>query len=258
MFGALISALAKTFGMKITEKLLQELGTKKNGTQKLTEATEALEQGISAIEALKRSFGKDFFPTLNHVLESFSSAPFRYEAGTSGYFKVDENNQLSTDTLRDELNINLDRLATLDIKNADLKNHFNGVMRIWQNRCRSAFLEKDVNDIEQSFEAINKILNGDTKNFRQVYELLSKTALGGVGALLVISGVLTAAGVGVGLVSAISLFLFGIPWMTVGALVLPGALLILLAARKTNPIDELSLSVSLAYRLLDRLHAKDQ
>ena len=77
--------------------------------------------------------------------------------------------------------------------------------------------------------------------------------MGGVGALMVIAGVLLATGTGVGIATAISIFVFGIPWITVGALVLPGALLVVMAAKKARPVDDVSLSVALAYKLLDRL-----
>ena len=70
---------------------------------------------------------------------------------------------------------------------------------------------------------------------------------------MVIKGALLATGTGVGLISVISLFLVGIPWLAVGALVLPGTLLVLLAAKKTKPADEISLSIALAYKLLNRL-----
>lgn len=62
-----------------------------------------------------------------------------------------------------------------------------------------------------------------------------------------------ATGTGVGIATAISIFVFGIPWITVGALVLPGALLVVMAAKKARPVDDVSLSVALAYKLLDRL-----
>jgi hypothetical protein len=70
---------------------------------------------------------------------------------------------------------------------------------------------------------------------------------------MVIMGVFVATGTGVGLVTTISIFVFGVPWLTVGALVLPGALLLMLAAKKTQPVDEISLSIALAYKLLDRI-----
>ena len=70
---------------------------------------------------------------------------------------------------------------------------------------------------------------------------------------MVIAGVLVATGTGVGIATAISIFVFGIPWITVGALVLPGALLVVMAAKKARPVDDVSLSVALAYKLLDRL-----
>lgn len=83
--------------------------------------------------------------------------------------------------------------------------------------------------------------------------MLSSTTLGGIGTLMVISGVFVATGTGVGVASAISLFLFGIPWLAVGALVLPGSLLVVMAAKKTRPIDEISLAIALLYKLLQRI-----
>ena len=85
---------------------------------------------------------------------------------------------------------------------------------------------------------MNDLLTGDSRNFRQIYELLSTTGLGGVGALMVIAGVMVATGTGVGIATAISTFVFGIPWITVGALVLPGALLVVMAAKKARPVPD--------------------
>jgi hypothetical protein len=59
-------------------------------------------------------------------------------------------------------------------------------------------------------------------------------------------------GTGIGVVSAISVFLFGIPWMTVGVLVLPGALLLTLAGKSVKPMDSISLSIGLAYKLVEK------
>lgn len=76
--------------------------------------------------------------------------------------------------------------------------------------------------------------------------------------MLIIGGVIVATSTGSGVITAITVFLFGVPWMTVGAMVLPGAMLIVLAAKKTKPVDEMSLSVALAYKLLERIEALDK
>jgi hypothetical protein len=245
-------SLIPIFGKPIADKLIKSLGERKDGAQKIEAAALAMAQGLTAIEALKKTFGKDFFSTLNDALGTSSNSKFSYEAGTQGYIQLEDEQSAPVKALRDELNINLDRLTALDVKNADLINQFMGLMATWQKRCQSLFGATHREDMESTFASIQRILKGETRNYRQIYELLSSTSLGGVGALMVISGVFVATGTGVGIVSAISLFVFGVPWLTVGVLVLPGALLILLAAKKTKPVDEISLSIALAYKLLDR------
>jgi hypothetical protein len=246
-------SLAAVLGKPIAERLIKSLGERKDGAQRFEEATAAMAQGLTAFEALKGVFGKEFFSTLNDVLGTSRNSKFSYEAGTQGYIRLDNEQATPIKILRDELNINLDRLTVLDVKNIDLRNQFRGLMSIWEKRCQTYFGDVHGKDIETTCTSIRSILSGETRNYRQIFELLSRTSLGGVGSLMLIGGVLAATGTGVGLVSAISLFLFGIPWLTVGALVLPGALLMLLAAKKTKPMDEISLSIALAYKLLDRL-----
>ena len=141
----------------------------------------------------------------------------------------------------------------MEVKGKDLKNQALGVVAVWGKRCLDLHGDAHKEDIASTLKAMNALLTGDSRNFRQIYELLSTTGLGGVGALMVIAGVLVATGTGVGIATAISTFVFGIPWITVGALVLPGALLVVMVAKKARPVDDVSLSVALAYKLLDRL-----
>lgn len=246
-------SLASTLGKPVAEKLIKTLGERKNGALKFEQATAAMALGATAIEALKKAFGKDFFPTLNEALGTSSNSSFSYEAGTQGYIQLDDDAGTPIKVLRDELNINLDRLSVLEVENINLTNQFTGLVVVWQARCQHFFGASHGEDIQTTLAAIQKILNGETRNYRQIYELMSSTSLGGVGALMVIMGVFIATGTGVGLVSAFSILIFGVPWLLVGALVLPGALLLKLAAKKTKPIDEISLSIALAYKLLDRL-----
>ena len=246
-------SLASAFGKPIADRLIKSFGERKNGAQKFEDASVAMAQGLTAIEALKKTFGKEFFSILNESLGTSKNSKFSYEAGTQGYIRLGEEHGTPVKILRDELNINLDRLTALEVKGVDLKNQFLGLFSVWQERCQNFFDKTHSTDIESTYATIQSILKGETRNYRQIYELLSSTSLGGVGALMVIGGVFVATGTGVGLMSAISLFIFGIPWLAVGALVLPGALLLLLSARKTKPMDEISLSIALAYKLLDRL-----
>ncbi len=243
-------ALVSMFGKPVAEKLIKNLNERKDGARKFENAAAAMDAGLSAIESLKKHFGKDFFSSLNSTLGASS---FSYEAGTHGYIQLDVEQSTPIKVLRDELNINLDRLSVLEVKGVGLKNQFTGLVACWQTRCQHFFGVSHGEDIQSTFAAIQKILNGETRNYRQIYELLSSTGVGGVGALMVIMGVFLATGTGVGLVTAISIFVFGVPWLAVGALVLPGSLLVMLAANKTKPVDEISLSIALAYKLLERM-----
>lgn len=252
MIMSLALSLVTLFGKPAAERLIQALDNRKDGSQRLEQAATAMVSGATAIEALKQAFGKDFLVSLNEVLGT-SNAAFNYEAGTQHYIRQDAGDLMPSQVLRDEMNINLDRLTLMGMKGKDLKNQAMGVLAVWGARCLDLYGDKHKEDIESTLKAMNDLLNGDSRNYRQIYELLSTTGLGGVGALMVISGVLLATGTGVGIVTAISTFLFGIPWITVGALVIPGALLVLMAAKKARPIDDVSLSVAMAYKLLERM-----
>ena len=249
---SLALSLATLFGKPAAERLIQALGTRKDGSKRLEQTATAMASGATAIEALKQAFGKDFLATVNEVLGT-SKAAFTYEAGTQHYIRQEAAGLPPEQVLRDELNINLDRLTLLEVKGKDLKNQALGVVAVWGKRCLDLHGDTHKEDIASTLKTMNALLTGDSRNFRQIYELLSTTGLGGVGALMVIAGVLVATGTGVGIATAISTFVFGIPWITVGALVLPGALLVVMVAKKARPVDDVSLSVALAYKLLERL-----
>ena len=79
---SLALSLATLFGKPAAERLIQALGTRKDGSKRLEQAATALASGDTAIEALKQAFGKGFLATVNEVLGS-SKAAFTYEAGTA-------------------------------------------------------------------------------------------------------------------------------------------------------------------------------
>ncbi len=250
---ALALSLATIFGKPIAEKLLNGLTSRKDGSEKLAAATIALAQGASAVEALKKAFGREFLSVLNETLGSSSTSSFSYEAGTQNYIPMNDVKTDSTQSLRDELNINLDRLVALDTQSVDTTNHFSGLMAVWQQRCLQVYGNTHQEDINGTFAIMQRLLSGELRNYRQIYRLLSATSLGGMGAMMIIGGVIIATSTGVGVVTATTVFLFGVPWAIVGALVLPGALLIVVAAKKTRPVDAMTLSVALAYKLLERI-----
>lgn len=247
---SILFTLTKMFGPQVAESLIYSLKSKKNGSQRLEDAANAMTTGLTAIEALKKSFGKDFLASLNGVLGT--SSQFSYEAGTPNYIRLDDTAASPIRVLRDELNVNLDRLSVLNAEGMEIKNQFRGLVAVWKERCLQFYGRTHQDDIDSTLATIDRLLTGESRNYRQIYEMLSSTTLGGIGTLMVISGVFVATGTGIGVVSAISMFLFGIPWLTVGALVLPGSLLVIMAAKKTRAIDEISLAIAMSYKLLER------
>ena len=248
-------SLVPILGKPVAEKLLGALSKKAKGAERLKEATDLMQKGATAIEALKQAFGNDFLKTLNEIKNGSGGYKFTYEAGTSDYIKIPEQDESAKyELLRDELNINLDRLSVQETKDyAELKNYFLGLMSVWQKRCVHYYGKQP--DSVRTFEAIDLLLKGEKTNYKEIYQLLSSTGLGGIGALMVIAGVMLATGTGVGIFTAISIFLFGVPWMAVGALVLPGALLVMLSRKILKPGESISMSVGMAYKLLERLKA---
>lgn len=251
---ALLMSLAATFGKPVAERLIAALTSREGGAEKLKKASAALAGGATAIAALKEAFGKDFLGALNDALGASSTSMFGYEAGTQSYIRVEDSHATPSKLLRDELNINLDRLTALKVDGQALKNHFQGLMAVWKQRCRQHFDHTTCKeDLDTTFTTIDQLLKGEIKNMKQMLRVLTKTGLGTGGALMVIGGAIIATGTGAGLGTTISLFLFGVPWATVGLLVVPGALMLLLAAQKLRPVDEMSLSIALAYKLMDRI-----
>jgi len=246
-------SLASMFGKPVADKLIKSLSARKDGTQRFEQASAAVAQGASAIDALKKTFGKEFLSVLNESLGTTANSRFSYEAGTQSYIRLDGIETKPTKMLRDELNINLDRLAVLDARNVDLKSQFRGLMSVWQERCRQFYGSTYKEDIDTTIDTIQRLLKGDLENYKQIYQLLSSTSIGSIGAMMIIGGVIVATSTGVGVIGVISAFFVGVPWATVGALIFPGTLLLVLAARKTKPVDEMSLSVALAYKLLERI-----
>ena len=105
---------------------------------------------------------------------------------------------------------------------------------------------------DETFRVIESLLDGKRRNFSDVFRLLQRTGLGTVGALLVIQAGLIATSTGVGIIAAISTWLFGIPVVEVGALVIGGGLLFALSRVEFAATNAMSTSVATAYKLLDR------
>ncbi|WP_326542310.1 hypothetical protein [Pseudorhodoferax sp.] len=202
---SVILALGKVLGPSAAKLIFDALQQKKNGPSRIEKATELVESGASAISALQQTFGRDFLETLSSALTSKSSN-FSYEAATEAYIRVpDELHSSALSVLRDEININLDRLTLVDSSNStSIENQFRGMLTIWQDRFRELTrdLHCDREMIEGNFSAMNELLQSGDRNFRDLYRRLSATGVGSIGALMIVSGVLLATSTGVGVITA--------------------------------------------------------
>lgn len=240
----------------LAQAVMGKLLTSKGAGSKFERAAEAIKNGSSIIAALHGEFGNDFLNALNIGFNGKGDHHLDFDAGTRDYIKLrTKKGEEALVLLRDELNVNLDRLVLAKkTPDEDFMNYFRGVLNEWRKRYYKLLGRDD--EARKVFDAMDVLLEGQARTFRDVLEMLSKTSIGGVGALMVISGVLLATSTGVGVVTAISTFLFGIPWLSVGVLVIPGALLIALSRVKFGSRHAMTTCVKLAYRLLqDRQEA---
>lgn len=249
---AIVALLAKSIGPMLAKAVIDKLLSSKGGPSKIQRVADATEKGTSVIAALRGEFGDDFLKAITDSFGTLKDHKWSYEAGCSDYIKVDPDSTglAALTALRDELNVNLDRLALMEnLPDEVLLNYFRGTLGTWKRRYLDIFgPHKEASDM---FATMDDLLDGNTRTFRDVLEKISKTSIGGVGALMVISGVLLASGVGVGLATSISIFLFGIPWLSVGALVIPGAIMIGLTRYKFTNKHAMSACVKMAYKLLE-------
>lgn len=248
-----LTALGLQIGTSLARSVGANLTNRPKAGEKLKRVEALITTGTTAMDAFCKIFGPEFYEALNSALGSGQS-PWTYEAGRADYIRVDAMGGMSRSVhqaLRDELNINLDRIARTHGKSgADVHNYFSGVFREWMTRYRD--LVGHESDSEQTFEVIECLLDGRRRTFADVFRLLQQTGLGTLGALLLIQAVLVATSTGVGVLAAISTWLFGIPGAQVGALAVGGTLLFALSRVKLVSTNAMSVSVATAYKLLER------
>lgn len=205
-------ALTSIFGKAAANKLITALTNKPNGAQKMEAAASAMQAGATAIEALKSVFGEEaFFKAMNAATGKGRSS-FSYEAGIAEYVKAD------TDppghplrVLRDELNINLERLNLMEtIDKRALKNHVRGLFHVWKGRYKVLAHGHYNDDAKTTFEVIGKLLS-EQNTVKDLLKMVGIAGLGGWGLLMIAQAVFIVTGTGVGILALISFFLFGIP-----------------------------------------------
>lgn len=247
-----LAGLAKTLGPMVASALLEKLSNSRDSEQKFKRAMDMTTQGVTVLAALKSEFGDAFQEGLSQVMHTGSALSF--ESGTAEYIQLpaDQNDDAGRIcVLRDEVNVNLDRVCFAGKNEHDeLTNYYRGVLSVWKRRYISLLGSNE--DAATTFSAIDDLLDDSNKTFKDVLERLVRTGLGTGGALMTICGVFLATGTSVGLASSISMFLVGIPWLSVGALVVPGAILVGLSLCQFGSQHKLTMCTSLTYRLLDR------
>ncbi|MBJ6799761.1 hypothetical protein [Geomonas propionica] len=250
-----LTKLAAIVGPMVAQGILDRLLSSKGAGSKMERVVEAMGKGVSVIAALHGEFGEKFLNAISEVVGQKQGHAWTYEAGSSDYIKLDPpaNRLEQLSALRDELNINLDRLIAIGKMSDDaLMNYFRGTLSVWRQRYTQLIGFDE--DAQQAFATMDQLLDGTKRNFRDVMEMISKTSLGGVGGLMVISGVLLATSTGVGLATSISIFLFGIPWASVGVLVIPGAILLGLSRCKFSSRHAMTTCIKMSYKLLEEKH----
>lgn len=247
---SILAALAAEVGMNLAKRVVTNLGSKSNADSAFKKVDSLITSGTGALVALQKVFGKDFDSALSQAIPR-RSLDWTYEAGRADYTVLDAVGGKPLTVLRAELNINLDRISRENLQGeTEIRNYFIGVFREWMSRYRALVGVDD--DAEQTFAAIESLLDGKGRTFAEVFRLFKQTGLGTLGALLVIQAVLIATSTGVGVVAAISTWLFGIPMLQVGALAVSGAVIFALSRAKVTSANALSASVAVAYKLLDR------
>lgn len=262
---SIIATLALRYGPKIAESLWATLGKSEDSASKIENATKMMELGLSTMDALKKSFGSDFYDNaLSTVVAAVEGEPpsFDFEAGLEHYVRVTPENSTrksSIESLREELNINLERVAIqMQDKKTSSNNYFIGLMREWERRHNETLGSTE--DSSLTFESIARLLDGRRRTYKEVLLILQKTTLGFTGAALILYSVLLAIGsVGtVGVFAWIGTLFMGPPIAIIFGSGLAGALLLAFSRIEFKSIDARSTAVRIAYALLDRAKKSEE
>lgn len=253
-----IALLGKEIGLPLARKLVSGLTSGKDATGRVEKITSLVNSGATAVSAFQEAFGVvDFDEALTTAIGNGRTV-FTHEAGRQEYVHIDQNQSAphtATSLLREELNLNLDRIIRVfGKKNVDIDNYFLGLFRQWQDRYVELVGAND--DSREAFKTIESLLDGHRKSFADVFRMLQKTGLGMAGAALVIQAAFVATSTGVGIIAWITTALFGIPIAQVAALAVAGGLLFGLSRMNFAPANAKSATIAVAYKLLDREKSK--
>ena len=248
-----VALLIKEIGQPLGEKLWQTLNGKVH-LDDLKKASELVQNGASAMEALQKVLGNRFQTILGEALGEGESQ-FAYEAGWQDYGHRDQSAgdtpEQKIESLRASFNRNLERITSLyGKKHKSVLNHFRGCFIRWKQEYKAVFFPL-TGDEEKFFHTIEKLLDGKKKTIRQVFRILRQTSMGTIGAAFVIKGILLAFGVGAGLLTKLQIWMFGIPGMQVAGFLTAGTGIGAVSFVRLRNQDIMSACTSIVYKMLD-------
>ncbi|MCX7107651.1 MAG: hypothetical protein NTV66_08820 [Methylococcales bacterium] len=254
MVTPLLALLVKEVGQPVAQRIWGVIsGSERTG--QLSKATESIQKGATALVALQKAFGKEYFDLVNNAM-NFGSGSFTFEAGTSDYIPITIDGENHIQLLRMELNTNLERIIRSGVVSedkAETLNYFKGVFKVWKSRFISIL---GVTKKEQKvLDAIDGLLDGNKKTPIQVFSIVFKVMGPLMGLLLFGKAFLLISGFGLGIWTNLVFFTVGIPILPIAGCIILGASLIAGANAFSSIFKEkevMSLCVSMAYSILDK------
>lgn len=253
---ALLALLVKEVGQPVAQRIWGVLSSTEH-TRQLSKATESAQKGSTALVALHKAFGKDYFDDLVNNAMNFGPSSFTFEAGAGDYIPINIDGDDHIQLLRMELNTNLERIIRSSVVSedkAETLNYFKGVLNVWKSRFIAIL---GVTKQEQEIlDTIDQLLDGNKRTSRQVFRIVLKIMGATTGLLLFGQAFLLISGFCLGIWTNLVIFTVGIPIIQIGVCIILGSLLLTGGSNTfSNTFKEkqvMSLCVSMAYRILEK------
>lgn len=177
---AIALLLGKELGLPIAKKIVSGLKTNKPGT--LEKLNALIQGGTSTVTAFQEVFGADVFDNALSAATGANtgSGQWTFEAGQQDYVRITKKgkgNGWVVALLREELNLNLDRVTRLSgHKNNETKNYFLGLYREWQKRYIELIGMNA--DAESTFKTIDNLLDGKKSRLQMFLDCCRRLGLG--------------------------------------------------------------------------------
>ena len=216
---SLLALLVKEVGQPVAQRTWSVLSSSEH-TRQLSKATESAQKGSTALLALHKAFGKDYFDLVNNAM-NFGSNSFTFEAGAGDYIPINIDGDNHVQLLRMELNTNLERIVRSSVVSedkAETLNYFKGVFNVWKGRFIAIL---GVTKQEQEIlDTIDQLLDGNKKTPSQVFSIVSNIMGMTTGLLLFGQAFLLISGFGLGIWTNLVIFTVGIPILLIGVCII--------------------------------------